>query len=733
VGTGLQPTWIDFTGGDTIWSVAVTATAVYTGGHNRWQNNPYASAMAGPGAVPRPGLAALDPATGVPFDWNPTRTTGVGVFDLLATDQGLWIGDDTEVVGHEFHFRLAFFPLAGGESVPHPATGSLPNQVYQLGQLATPALTVGACGATTTPGAADVVLHRTFDGAVAGLPIPLLSEGTAWGQARGAFMLSGVLYTAWADGTFCRSTFDGSTFGAPQPVNLAPAGNVNKFAADIPKITGMFFSGNRIYYTMTRSTTLSYRYFSPQDDIVGALAYPAGGNVQGIDFSTVDGMFLSGNRLYFVTPNGAVHRIDWSGTGPVGGTAVALSGPGVNNDLSWASQALFVYAPAGAVASNQRPQANFTPSCGDLTCSFSNDGTWDPDGSIASYAWDFGDGASSSATSPTHAYANPGTYQVTLTATDNDGAVATASKQVIVTRAPKPPIASFSVACTHLNCVVNGTASSDPDGTIRSYAWDFGDGTPLDTSSATTSHTYTADGNYTIKLTVTDNDGLTGSATHPVGVAGTAPGISFIGESDRNANGTSWSVQVPASVVAGDGFVLSASANSATADLTPSGTGWSLLGSKVASSITTRVWQKVAGPDDAGSTVTFTSPALIKADVVLLAYHGTDPTTPVGAVAGAAATKSSTAHTTPTVKAPADGAWVVSLWADKSSATTTLTPPGGQTQRYFGCSTGTGRICSLLTDSGPISGGSTAGGLTAVADAASPADTMWTLVLTAAT
>jgi PKD repeat protein len=385
------------------------------------------------------------------------------------------------------------------------------------------------------------------------------------------------------------------------------------------------------------------------------------------------------------------------------------------------------------VASNQQPYAGFTPSCADRTCAFSNDGTWDSDGSIASYSWDFGDGASSSAPAPTHTYANYGTYQATLTVTDNGGAVATATHPVTAAKALQPPVASFSVSCQHLDCAVNGSASTDPDGTIKTYSWNFGDGSPPDTSSATATHTYAAAGTYQITLTVTDNDGLTGSTTHQVSVAVTAPGISFLGESDANANATSWSVQVPANVVGGDGLVLSASANSATADLTPSGTGWSLLASKTASSIVTRVWQKAADFGDAGSTVTFTSPTVIKANIVLLAYHGTDPSAPVGAFAGAAETTTTTTHTTPTVTVPNGGSWVISLWADKSSATTTLNPPAGQTQRYFGCSTSTGRICSVLTDNGPVSGGSTAGGLTAVADSASRADTMWTLVLNAAT
>src|SRR3954453_5228821 len=183
-GSALQPTWIDFTGGDTIWSVAVTATAVYTGGHNRWQNNAYGIDAPGAGAASRPGLAALDPLTGVPFDWNPTRTTGVGVFDLLATDDGLWIGDDTDYVGHEYHYKMAFFPLAGGKAVPNPTASAPPSTIYQAGRLGTLVQPVGTCGATTLPSLIDdIVTSRSLDGLTGGVTSLLPLGGTAWGQA----------------------------------------------------------------------------------------------------------------------------------------------------------------------------------------------------------------------------------------------------------------------------------------------------------------------------------------------------------------------------------------------------------------------------------------------------------------------------------------------------------------------------------------------------------------------
>jgi len=137
-GPDLKPSWVDWTGGDSLLSVAVTDVAVYVGGHQRWLNNAFGGGVAGPGAVPRPGIAALDPANGLPLSWNPGRNPrGAGTYALFVSPDGLYVGSDTSYIGagvnKTMHGRIVFFPLAGGKAIPGAATGQLPGTVYQLG------------------------------------------------------------------------------------------------------------------------------------------------------------------------------------------------------------------------------------------------------------------------------------------------------------------------------------------------------------------------------------------------------------------------------------------------------------------------------------------------------------------------------------------------------------------------------------------------------------------------
>jgi hypothetical protein len=106
-----RATWINYTGGDTLHAVAATGATVYAQGHQRWMDNPAGADFAGPGAVSRPGIAALDSATGKALSWNPTKTRGVGGKDFLVTSTGLWVGSDGNRFANEWRASIAFCRL----------------------------------------------------------------------------------------------------------------------------------------------------------------------------------------------------------------------------------------------------------------------------------------------------------------------------------------------------------------------------------------------------------------------------------------------------------------------------------------------------------------------------------------------------------------------------------------------------------------------------------------------
>ncbi len=171
---------------------------------------------------------------------------------------------------------------------------------------------------------------------------------------------------------------------------------------------------------------------------------------------------------------------------------------------------------------NQAPVASFTAAAEKLTVNVESTST-DADGSIASQMWNFGDNTpGATAASATHTYATAGTYVVTLTVVDNAGASRTATRSVTVTPPPpanEAPTARFTSSVAGLRASVDGSGSSDPDGTVNAYAWNFGDGSTDLVTTATVNHTYAAAGTYQVTLTVTDDSGATHSVTNPVTVS----------------------------------------------------------------------------------------------------------------------------------------------------------------------------------------------------------------------
>ena len=346
-GPAQLPTWVDWAGGDTFWGVAATGAAVYAGGHPRWMNNPYRSNQAGPGAVPREGIAGLDPINGLPFTWNPGRARGVGTFDIVGTSDGLFVGSDTDQFGGETRRKIAFLPLTGGTVVPPNIPYGLPNDLYRIDE------------------ATSSFTRRAFDGTTPGPPATL-NTGVNWTTARGAFALAGQIYTGQSNGTLTRRSFDGTNVGASNTINLyglevTPGGAflipgtntpVPGFNTHLASMTGMFFENGRIYYTVSGNPRLHYRYFTPESQVVGANLF-VGSATATIDWSNVRGMTMASGSLFYALANGNLFRVGWAGGVPVG-TPVQIGGPGLDG-VNWASRGLFVFTGEADTAGPTQP------------------------------------------------------------------------------------------------------------------------------------------------------------------------------------------------------------------------------------------------------------------------------------------------------------------------------------------------------------------------------------------
>ncbi len=136
------------------------------------------------------------------------------------------------------------------------------------------------------------------------------------------------------------------------------------------------------------------------------------------------------------------------------------------------------------------------------------DGTksYDPDGKIVSYEWNFGDGARGSGPTVTHTYKKSGRYTVTLTVTDDSSLEcnkATVTEELIVTGAPEITIEVPASTCPGTEVLFNAKAKSESASASNlKVTWDFGDGTTAEGTSV--SHVYTKGGLYTVKVEVRD-------------------------------------------------------------------------------------------------------------------------------------------------------------------------------------------------------------------------------------
>nr|MBA3445209.1 PKD domain-containing protein [Gemmatimonadales bacterium] len=321
--------------------------------------------------------------------------------------------------------------------------------------------------------------------------------------------------------------------------------------------------------SVTRSVTVGL----PNTPPVAAFAAPscaAGVTCGFTDASRDDDGTIASRSWEFgngATATGANPSITFASAGDYNVTLTVTDDDGAESSVT---QSVTVGPPP-----NTAPTAAFDPpSCiRGVACQF-NDGSRDDDGTIASWSWEFGNGATATGANPSITFASAGDYDVTLTVTDDDGAENSVTRSVTVgLPANTPPSAAFDApSCTAGVACGFTDKSSDIDGTIAARRWDFGNG---QTSTAVNpSITFAAAGTFSVTLTATDNGGAEGSVTKSVIVASVAPApatisLSLTGsvKSGRQHVLLTWSGAIGASVrLYRDGVLIQTTANDGTQD-----------------------------------------------------------------------------------------------------------------------------------------------------------------------
>ncbi len=185
-----------------------------------------------------------------------------------------------------------------------------------------------------------------------------------------------------------------------------------------------------------------------------------------------------------------------------------------------------------SIAENRAPQASFSadpPSGGrGVEITFDASASEDADGTIQLYEWDFGDGGKGEGKITSHRYDAAGNFTVTLTVTDDRQGKSTSNREIKIENTI-PPVAHFNFQPQQGDTTTvfsfDGSSSTDSDGRIKTYTWEFGDGTIADGARVT--HKFLEKGDFSVRLIVTDNDGLESMKEKGLKIIGRPPVASF--------------------------------------------------------------------------------------------------------------------------------------------------------------------------------------------------------------
>lgn len=294
----------------------------------------------------------------------------------------------------------------------------------------------------------------------------------------------------------------------------------------------------------TDTTTVQVVANAPQAPVAVANATPDGTKAPlGVVFSSVGSIDVDGTIIGYSwdfgdgsplsTAANPSHLFTTAGTFDVTLTVT-------DDDLQTATAVV----PVIVGPSNVPPVASgtATPAVGKpvLNVQFSSAASADSDGSIVSHLWNFGDGVGTSTEpNPTYSYSTIAPYSVLLTVTDDDGATNTVAIPVSVVPNTPPtaqPQATPRVGKEPLSVDLSAATSSDSDGQIVSYAWDYTDDETVDSTDAEASFDYVLPGTYTARLTVTDEDGATDTATVDITVNPNQPPTAVVGANVQSGN-----------------------------------------------------------------------------------------------------------------------------------------------------------------------------------------------------